>query len=281
VEFAYIFSAFGCRVTLVEMEGQVLPGMDADVAAELERAFKRRGVEVLTGTRFRALKKQAGHVEVTLEGAGGELKERTAEKVLIAVGRKPLSEGLGLERVGVELGRGGFARVDERLRTSCETVYAIGDLSGPPLLAHAASEEGIVAVECMLGKRERGVDYSKIPACIYCQPEVASVGLTEEQAAARGYDVSVGRFPFKASGKAIASGHDRGFVKIVADKTYGEVLGCHIVGAGATELIAEVGLARTLEATTRELAETVHAHPTLSEAILEAALSAEGRSINS
>ena len=166
------------------------------------------------------------------------------------------------------------------MQTACDTVYAIGDVNGPPLLAHAASEEGIVAVEHMAGKREKGIDHLKIPACVYCQPEIAMIGLTEEQAKAKGYEVSIGKFPFMASGKAIAKGHDEGFVKLVVDKQYGEILGCHIIGHGATDLIAEIGLARTLEATTAELSNTVHAHPTLSEAIMEAALSAEGRGIN-
>jgi len=278
VEFAYIYSTFGSRVTLVEMEKQLLPEMDSEVAQELQRVFKKKGVEVLTGTKFHSLTKFPGRVEVMLEANGG-LKERTANKVLVAVGRKPLSEGLGLIELGIELERG-FIKVDERLRTSCETVYAIGDVNGPPLLAHAASEEGIAAVEMMLGKREKGVDHIKIPACIYCQPEVAAVGLTEEQAAAQGYEVRTGKFPFSASGKAIATGHEEGFVKLVVDKTYGEILGCHIIGKRATDLIAEISLAQTLEATTVELGKTVHAHPTLSEAIMEAALNAEGRSIN-
>lgn len=278
IEFAYIYSTFGSRVTLVEMEKQLLPGMDSEVAQELQRVFRKKGVEVLTGTKFHSLTKFPGRVEVVLEANGG-LKERTANKVLVAVGRKPLSEGLGLEELGVELEHG-FIKIDERLRTRCETVYAIGDVNGPPLLAHAASEEGIAAVEMMLGKREKGVEHAKIPACIYCQPEVAAVGLTEEQAAAQGYEVKSGKFPFRASGKAIAAGHEEGFVKIVVDKTYGEILGCHIIGKGATDLIAEISLAQTLEATTAELGRTVHAHPTLSEAIMEAALNAEGRSIN-
>ncbi len=278
VEFAYIYSTFGSRVTLVEMEKQLLPGMDSEIARELQRVFRKKGIEVLTDTKFHNLTKFPGRVEVILE-AEGSLKERTANKVLVAVGRKPLSEGLGLEELGVELERG-FIKVDEHLRTGCETVYAVGDVNGPPLLAHAASEEGIAAVEIMQGQRENGVDHSKIPACIYCQPEVATVGLTEEQAAAQGYEVRTGKFPFRASGKAIAVGHEEGFVKVVVDKTYGEILGCHIIGKGATDLIAEISLAQTLEATTVELSKTVHAHPTLSEAIMEAALNAEGRSIN-
>lgn len=278
VEFAYVYRTFGSRVTVVEMEPQLLPEVDADVARELERAFEKKGIEVLTGTTYDRLEKYPGRVEVMLNGGDGP-KERTANKVLVAVGRAPLSDGLGLEDAGVGVERG-FIQVDGRLRTANPAVSAIGDVNGPPLLAHAASEEGIAAVEFMAGRREKAVDPTRIPACIYCQPQVAVFGLSEEQARARGHEVKVGKFPFRALGKALASGHDEGLVKLVVEKEYGEILGCHIVGRGATDLIAEVGLARTLEATTAELTETVHAHPTLSEAILEAALAAEGRGIN-
>jgi len=278
IEFAYIYSAFGSRVTVVEMEKQLLPGVDEEVARELEKIFKKRGIEILTNTKYHGLKKFPGRVEVSLE-SGGDIRHRTANKVLVAVGRAPLSADLGLEALGVELNRG-YIKINEQMRTACDTVYAIGDVNGPPLLAHAASEEGIVAVECMVGKREKGVDHLRIPACVYCQPEVAVIGLSEAQAKAKGYDVKVGKFPFLALGKAIAAGHDEGFVKMVVDKEYGEILGCHIIGHGATDLIAEIGLARTLEATTAEISGTVHAHPTLSEAILESALIAEGRGIN-
>ncbi len=278
VEFAYIYSAFGCRVTVVEMEKQLLPGVDIEVARELEKAFKKKGIEVLTGTKYHGVEKFPGRVELVLESEG-DLKRRTANKVLVAVGRAPLSAGLGLEALGVELHRG-YIKVDEWMRTTCDTVYAIGDINGPPLLAHAASEEGLVAVECMAGKREKGIDHAYIPACVYAQPEVAVMGLTEEQAREKGHEVKVGKFPFLASGKAIAAGHEEGFVKLVVDKEYGEILGCHIIGHGATDLIAEICLARTLEATTTEIAGTVHAHPTMSEAIMEAALNAEGRGIN-
>ena len=278
VEFAYIYSTFGSRVTIVEMEKQLLPGVDSEIVQELERSFKRKGIEILTQTMFHSLEKYPGRVEVNLDSAG-TLKERTANKVLVAVGRAPISADLGLEEAGVEIDRG-YIQVNEQLQTANTAIYAIGDVNGPPLLAHAASEEGIAAVEYMTGEREKGLDSSRIPACIYCQPQVAVFGLNEEQAQAQGYEVKVGRFPFRALGKALASGHDEGMVKLVVEKEYGEILGCHIIGRGATDLIAEVGLARTLEATTAELRETVHAHPTLSEAIMEAALDAEGRGIN-
>ena len=278
VEFAYIYSTFGSRVTIVEMEKQLLPGVDSEIVQELERSFKRKGIEILTQTMFHRLEKYPGRVELILDNAG-TLKERTTNKVLVAVGRAPISADLGLEEAGVEIDRG-YIQVNEQLQTANTAIYAIGDVNGPPLLAHAASEEGIAAVEYMTGEREKGLDSSRIPACIYCQPQVAVFGLNEEQAQAQGYEVKVGRFPFRALGKALASGHDEGMVKLVVEKEYGEILGCHIIGRGATDLIAEVGLARTLEATTAELSETVHAHPTLSEAIMEAALDAEGRGIN-
>lgn len=278
IEFAYIYSVFGSRVTVVEMEKQLLPGIDAEVARELARVFKKKGIEVLTDTKFHGVEKFPGRLEVTLD-SGGDLKRRTANKVLVAVGRTPLSAGLGVEELGVELNRG-YIKVNEQMRTANDTIYAIGDVNGPPLLAHAASEEGIAAVEFMAGKREKAIDPLRIPACVYCQPEIAVIGLSEEQAQARGYEVKIGRFPFRALGKALAAGHDEGFVKLVVDKAYGEILGCHIIGRGATDLIAEAGLARTLEATTAELSGTVHAHPTLAEAIMEAALNAEGRGIN-
>ena len=278
VEFAYIYSTFGSRVTIVEMEKQLLPGVDSEIVQELEHSFKRKGIEILTQTMFHSLEKYPGRVELILDNAG-TLKERTTNKVLVAVGRAPISADLGLEEAGVEIDRG-YIQVNEQLQTANTAIYAIGDVNGPPLLAHAASEEGIAAVEYMTGEREKGLDSSRIPACIYCQPQVAVFGLNEEQAQAQGYEVKVGRFPFRALGKALASGHDEGMVKLVVEKEYGEILGCHIIGRGATDLIAEVGLARTLEATTAELRETVHAHPTLSEAIMEAALDAEGRGIN-
>jgi len=278
VEFAYIYSTFGSRVTVVEMEKQLLPGVDSEIARELERSFKEKGVEILTNTKFNSLEKYPGRVEVFLDN-GTDKKKRTANKVLVAVGRAPLSADLGLEDAGVALDRG-YIQVNEQLQTSNSAIYAIGDVNGPPLLAHAATEEGIAAVEFMTGEREKGLDPARIPACIYCQPQVAVLGLSEEQAQAQGHEVKIGKFPFRALGKALASGHDEGMVKLVVGKEYGEILGCHIIGRGATDLIAEIGLARTLEATTAELRETVHAHPTLSEAIMEAALDAEGRGIN-
>jgi dihydrolipoamide dehydrogenase len=278
VEFAYAYSCYGTRVTLVEMQEQLLPGFDAETAQELARAFERRGIGVLTGTAFRELRARAEGVAVSVEGPGGA-QELAAEQLLLAVGRRARTQGIGLEEAGVALERG-FVRVDEQYRTSAPGVWAIGDCNGPPLLAHAASHEGIAAVEFMAGVRRPPVDPRRIPANIYCQPQVGAIGLSEAQARAAGHDVRVGKVPFAASGKAVGTGHTEGFVKVVIDARSQELVGCQIIGHGATELINEVALAMTLECTVAEVAEACHAHPTLSETLVEAALAAEGRSIN-
>jgi dihydrolipoamide dehydrogenase len=280
VEFAYVYAMYGAKVTVVEMADQMLPGADAEAAAALQREFRRKGIDVRLGTRFEALKAaDDGAVVFLSRPDGGE--EIRADQVLAAIGRRPLSDDLGLAEHGVEVGPQGFVRVDERGRTSLETVSAIGDLVGPPLLAHKASEEGIAVVERLAGLARPPLEPARIPACIYCQPQVAWVGLTEAAARERyGDELRIGRFPFTASGKAVAAAHTAGFVKILAEPRHGEIVGAHVVGSGATELVAELVLAMTLESTTSEVAATSHAHPTLSEAILEAALAAEGRGIN-
>jgi dihydrolipoyl dehydrogenase len=282
VEFAYVYAAYGSRVTVIEMADQMLPGADPEVAAALQREFRRCRIEVRTGTRFEELKVVPDGVRVALRRAGAEAEEALeADQVLLAIGRAPLSADLGLDAAGVETDAKGFVRVDAQLRTATPGVRAIGDLVGAPLLAHKASEEGIAAVEWIAGLERPALDPWKIPGCIYCQPQVAWIGRTEAQARAEfGDDIRVGRFPFTASGKAVASAHTAGFAKIIAEPRHGEIVGAHLVGYGATELVAEIALAMTLEATTSEIAATTHAHPTLSEAILEAALAAEGRSIN-
>jgi len=280
VEFAYVYASYGARVTVIEMAEQMLPGADPDVAQVLQREFRRKKIEVRLGTRFESVKRTNGgaRVEVSKDEASEEIE---ADQVLVAVGRKPLSADLGLEAAGIDVDRRGFVPVDEHLRTGVATVGAIGDLAGAPLLAHKASEEGIAAMEFLAGVKRPPLDPWLIPACIYCQPQVAWVGRTEAQAREEfGEDVRVGRFPFTASGKAVASAHTPGFAKIIAEPRYNQIVGAHVVGHGATELIAELGLAMTLESTTAEVAATPHAHPTLSEAILEAALAAEGRGIN-
>jgi len=232
----------------------------------------------MLGHGYKSSERRNGQWAVTVE-AGGAAKTIEAEVVLVAVGRRPLSPGMGLEKVGVEIERG-FIKIDDSFRTTCPSVYAIGDVARPPLLAHKASAEGIAAVEIMAGVRQPGFDLLSIAGCIYCEPEVATVGLSEAEARARGIDVKVGKIPFRAIGKAVATGHVEGFVKIVASKQYGEVVGCQIIGRNATDLISEVVLGRTLEATTAEFGKTVHPHPTLSEAIMEAALAADGEAIN-
>jgi dihydrolipoamide dehydrogenase len=278
VELAYVYASFGAKVTVVEMAETLLPGMDADLGRELARLFGRHGIEVLVGHRFEQLQHNGPGATVAVRGANG-IRALPAARVLVAVGRQPLTDGLDIERRKIRTERG-FVVVDEAMRTSAKDVWAIGDLVGPLMLAHTASEQGVVAVEAMAGRTSHAaLDPRLVPMCVYCQPEVAAVGLTEEQARAAG-PVKVGKFPFRALGKAMASGHTDGFVKIVAGARHGEILGVHMIGQGVTDLIAEGALARTLEATTGELIDTVHAHPTLAEALREAALAAEGRAVN-
>jgi dihydrolipoamide dehydrogenase len=277
-EFGYFYQAFGAKVTIVELESQMLPGFDAEIAEELRKSFVKRGVKVLTGHGFKSMAREGDGWTVTLDAAG-TLKTVAAEAVLVAVGRHPLSLDMGLDAAGVEADRG-YLKIDDSFRTTCPSIYAIGDVARPPLLAHKASAEGIAAVEIMAGVREPGFDLLSIPGCIYCEPEVAMVGLSETQARERGIEVKVGKIPFRANGKAVAINQTEGFVKIVAGKEYGDVIGCQIIGHHATDLIAEIVLGRTLETTTAELGHSVHPHPTLSESIMEAALAAEGESIN-
>lgn len=293
VEFAYVYGAFGSKVTVVEMAPNIIPGADEDISKELEKNFKKNGIETLTSTAYKSLKKTKTGAKVTVANVdSGEEKTLNAEIVLVAIGRKAVAnsaptsfsfygsgDDIGLDSLGIETDEQGFIKTDESYQTTCSGVYAVGDVTGPPLLAHKASDEGVVAVERMNGMNTR-VHYDNIPSCVYCQPEVASVGLTEKQANDEGYNISVGSFPFKAVGKAVAVGETEGFVKIISNNDNGEILGAHIIGHGATELIAEIGTAKTLESTPYEIATTSHAHPTLSEAVMEAALSAMGRARN-
>jgi dihydrolipoamide dehydrogenase len=279
LEFAYVYAMYGAKVTIVEMVDQVLPGADVEVAQTMARELKKKGIELRTGTKFEQLKIEGSGVRVTVS-KGGASEELACDQVLVAIGRRALSADLGLEAAGVTTDARGFVEVGPDFRTSAASVSAIGDLIGGPLLAHKASEQGIQAVELIAGERKRA-HLGAIPFCIYTQPQVAWIGMTEREARERfGGELRVGRFPFTASGKAIASGHTAGFAKILAEPKHGEIVGAHLVGHGATDLIAELGLAMTLEATTAEVAATCHAHPTLSEAILEATLAAEGRAIN-
>ena len=236
------------------------------------------GIAVLTSANLKSATSRDGAVELEFD-AGGESGKLEVRQALVAVGRAASVDRLGLEDADVAL-EGGYISIDEQYRTSSPSIYAIGDVVGPPLLAHAASAEGVAAVEMMSGKGHGPVDPRNIPSCIYCQPEVATIGLTEEEAEAKGISVKIGRFPFRASGRAAASGDEEGFVKLVADAKYGEILGAHLIGKGTTELIAEIGLVQRMEATARELQSTVHAHPTLAETLGEAALDLDKMTLN-
>lgn len=280
VEFAYLFDTYGTEVTLVEMLPRIVPLEDKEISETLQRVFKKRGIKVLTETKVEALITSKQGIEVKLS-QNGEKQTISAQKVLLAIGRSPNSENLGLENLNIEVEKG-FVKVSDEFRTNLENIYAAGDLIGPPLLAHVASAESIAAVEGMFGVSS-GVylNYDTIPSCTYCQPQVASVGLTEEKAREKGYEVKVGKFYYRANGKALAGGESEGLVKVVTEGKYGEILGVHIIGAEATELIAEPGLAKSIEATYQDLGKAVHSHPTLSEMIMEAAKAADGLAIHS
>lgn len=278
-EFAYFYNAFGTEVTIVEYLPHILPVEDEDASKEVARAFKKQGIKVMAGRKVLSAKAAGDGVEVVIEDGKGKQETLTADIALNAVGVAGNIEGFGLQELGVEIEKG-HIKVDEWMRTNVQGVYAIGDVVGAPWLAHVASMEGVVAAEHLAGHAEHPMDYSNIPGCTYCQPQVASVGMTEKAAKEAGYEVKIGKFPFKASGKARAIGHTDGFVKLVIDAKYGEILGGHIVGSEATELIAEIGLGRAAEATGMTVHRTVHAHPTLSEAVMEAAADAYGEALN-
>ncbi|KAB2963013.1 MAG: dihydrolipoyl dehydrogenase [Thermoanaerobaculia bacterium] len=278
-EFASVYRSFGAEVTLVEMLPRALPIEDEEVSKELERQLKKRGIKVLTSTTLTAAEPVEGGVKVTLRQGDKESVVET-ELLLVAVGRAPVTEGIGLESVGIATERG-YVPVDGVMRTKVPNVYAIGDVVNTPWLAHVASAEGILAVEHMAGQEVRPLDYDLTPSCTYCEPEVGSVGLSEEKAKERGHDVAVGKFSFMASGKARILGKAQGFVKIVRDKRYDQVLGVHIIGPHATDLIAEACVAMRLETTAEEIFRTIHAHPTLSEAVMEAAHASHGAAIHS
>jgi dihydrolipoamide dehydrogenase len=274
VEFADVYRAYGVTVTVLEALPRVVPIEDAEVSAQLARAFARRGITVKTGVKVTGVKPDGDGVAVETEG-----EKLRVDQVLMAVGRAARVGGLGLETAGVAVERG-FVKVSPTMQTSVPGVYAIGDAAGPPLLAHKASAEGIVAAEVIAGRQPRAVDYGNVPSCTYCRPQIASIGITEERARSNGREITVGKFPFTASGKAVALGETDGFVKVVADKATGEILGAHIIGPEATENIHEFAVGRTLEATLEEMIHTIHAHPTLSEAAMEATLAALGQAIH-
>jgi dihydrolipoamide dehydrogenase len=270
VEFASVYSRFGAETTLVELMPRLMPLEDEEVSKELEKSFRKRGIKSLTGTKLEKVEKTDAGVKVTGKDAKGGDVTLEAAMLLVAVGRMPYLEGLGIEGTQIKVERGAI-QVDEFCRTGEPGVYAIGDVIPTPWLAHLASKEGILAVEQIAGHEARPVNLRQVPSCTYCDPEVASVGLTEAKAREEGYDVKVAKFPFSASGKARILGEEEGFVKIVADKRYDELLGVHIIGPHATEIIHEAIVAMHLESTAEELGRTIHAHPTVSESVMEAA----------
>jgi dihydrolipoamide dehydrogenase len=274
-----VFTAFGTQVTLLDIAPRILPLEDADVSAELARSFKKRKIDVVTGASVKDVKVANDSVSMTID-AGGETRPLTVEKVLVATGRAPNIDGIGLEALGVTRTAQGFVQINERMETSVKGIYAIGDVAGPPMLAHKGEREGIVAAEIIAGGHPHLVNYGNIPNATYCHPEVASIGLTEAACKEQTLEYKVGKFPFSANGRARTAGETEGFVKIIRGAKYGEILGAHIIGAHATELIHELVVARENEFTVEEIELAIHAHPTLSEAIAEAVLDSMGRVIS-
>ena len=279
IEFAYFYSVLGTKVTVIEVLDNILPVEDAEVSQALEKNFRKRGIDIYTKTMVETAEVKGNKILVTIN-QNGQKKELSTDKVLSAIGVTGNVEGFGLEELGVELFKN-HIKVDKKTYgTNIPNIYAIGDVIGPPWLAHVASAEGMHCVEGIKGIKNPEIDYENIPGCTYCQPQVASVGLTEAKAKELGYELKIGKFPFMASGKAFAVGEREGFVKLIFDAKYGELLGGHIIGSEATELIAEVALARAMGATGHSIIKTVHAHPTLSESIMEASANAYGESIH-
>jgi dihydrolipoamide dehydrogenase len=279
VEFAFFLNSLGTEVHLVEMLPQLLPVEDEEIAKSLQSSFKKQGIQCYTSTQVQSVKVVSdGKIAASLLGPDKKEIALEVNRVLVAVGMVPNTQGLGLESAGVKTDERGFISVNANQETSAPGIYAIGDCSGKQLLAHKASAEAEAAIEHILGHKAHSVDYGQIPGCTYCQPQVASVGLTEKACKDKKLAYKVGRFPFAASGKARAIGHTEGMVKLIIGEKYGELLGAHIIGAEATEMLAELGLAMKLEATWEEIARTIHAHPTLSEAVMEAAWDTHGMS---
>jgi dihydrolipoamide dehydrogenase len=284
VEFASIYRRFGSEVTLIELLPRLMPAEDEAVSAELQRSFKKQGIAILTGTKVTSARNTGNGVDLEAQTADGKTTTLSADYLLVATGRGPVTSGLGAEEAGVRLERG-FVKVDDHYRTNVPGISAIGDVitfekPGHAQLAHLSSAEGIALAERIAGREFRPINYDHVPACTYCDPEIGSVGLTEAEAKERGYDVRTGSFKFAVLGRARIAGETEGFVKIVADKKYDEVLGVHMIGPRSTELVAEATLALRLECTVEELIRTIHAHPTMSEAVGEAAHATHGAAIN-
>jgi len=278
VEFADVFSAFGVDVTVVEMLDTLVPVSDPEVGKTLARSFKKRGMTIKTGTKVVSLDREASPMVLTVESKKGQETIET-DILLMAVGRKPVTEGLGLEALGVEMD-GPWIKINEWCESSAPGMYAIGDVAGQPMLAHKGSHEGIVAAERIAGVAHHPMRYDNIPSVGYCHPEVASIGLTEDEAKEAGHEIKVGKYPLTSHGRALTAGHNEGFVKIIADARYGEILGVHMIGYNVSELIGEAGMARALESTVEEIAAHAHAHPSMAEAVMEAALATMDRAIH-
>jgi dihydrolipoamide dehydrogenase len=276
-EFADIFAAFGSKVTLIEVLPRILPLEDAEASEAVAKSYRKRGIEVLAGAQVTRADVGKQKVTLTVE-AGGKTQTVEAEKVLMAAGRAVNTENIGLKETGVQLTEGGWVKVNPMtLETTARGIYCIGDVAGPPMLAHKGSREGVIVAELIAGHKPHPIRYDNVPSVTYCHPEVASIGLTEEQCKEKQLDYQAGRFPFSANGRARASNETEGFVKILRDRKYGEILGAHIVGGHASEMIHELVVARENEYTVEEVELAVHAHPTLSEAVAEAALDSMGR----
>jgi len=280
VEFATVWNSYGSDVTIVEMLPNLVPLEDEEVSTELGKAFKKNGINALTGHKVESVEATKSGVRVEVSDAEGQKQTLEAEQALVAIGFRPNSSDLGLEEVGVKISERGFIEIDERMATNVPGIWAIGDVTGKLMLAHVGSAMGIVCAENIAGAETVTLDYEMMPRATYCQPQVASFGLTEAQAKERGYEVKVGRFPFQANGKALGLGDYAGWVKIVVDEKYGEILGAHMIGPEVTELLPELTLAHLMELTPAEIARNVHAHPTLSEVLMEAAHGAEGAAIH-
>ncbi len=278
-EFAYFYNAVGTKVHLAELLPHALPLEDEEISKVVEKSFKKQGINVYSGSKIKDWKKNDDGISFTAETPKGE-KSWNSELCLVATGVRPNSDEPAISDLNLEKTRDGFIKVNEYYQTSQNNVYAIGDIAGPPLLAHKASHEGLIAVESMAGKQPAPLNYSRIPACTYCVPQVASIGLNEKTAQEKGYEPLIGQFPFQAVGKALASGEWTGFVKLIFDKQTKKLLGAHMTGPEVTELVAELGLALEMNADAQNIAHSVHAHPTLSEAVMEAAAAALGQAVH-
>ena len=280
VEFAYVFNSYGVDVTIVEFLDRVTPLEDEEISAELNRQFRRSGIKIMTGTRVDKIEDTGEKVRVTVTEPEGKQQTLEADKVLQAIGFKPRVEGYGLEKADVRLTDRGAIDINSKMQTNIPHIYAIGDVTAKLMLAHVAEAMGVIAAENIAGAETIELEFDMMPRATYCQPQIASFGYTEKQARERGYDIKIAKFPFTANGKAQGLGDPVGFVKLISDKKYGEMLGGHLIGPDVTELLPELTLARFAELTPREIARNVHSHPTLSEAIKEAAHGLEGHMIN-